>query len=287
MTTLKSELLLLLTAAIWGFSFVAQRMGMEHLQPLLFNGYRFFLGALTLLPFIIFSKKEKLSFLNFKAGLIAGSILFIAALLQQIGIQYTTAGKAGFITGLYVILVPILGILKKHRTPKIIWLSALLAILGLYFISETDNVKVLLGDVFVFIGSIFWAVHVLVMSEVAKTKSIVSIAFFQFIIASILNLIFGFTLEDFSYYGIVQAAIPIFYGGVLSVGVAFTMQIFGQRNSHPSHAAIILSLEGVFAVLGGWLIQNEMMSVRVLIGCSIMFIAILLPNIKKISKSPS
>ncbi|MEA1972586.1 MAG: DMT family transporter [Candidatus Cloacimonadota bacterium] len=285
MKAFKSELLLLTTAIIWGFSFVAQRIAMEFLEPLLFNGIRFLLGAVSLLPIILFLQNEKFTKQNFFYGLIAGFIIFVAALLQQIGIKFTTAGKAGFITGLYVILVPIIGIALKRKTPKKLWLSSLIAIVGLYLITQTDNSYILKGDFLVFIGAFFWALHVLFMDKIAKNISIITIAFFQFSVAAILNLTIGFLLEDFSFDNIMKAKIPLLYGGISSIGIAFTLQIFGQRKAHPSHAAVILSLEGAFAVLGGWLILHETLSLRGIVGCSLMLFAIILPQILKKEKA--
>jgi drug/metabolite transporter (DMT)-like permease len=243
--TIKSDALLLTTAIIWGFAFVAQRVGMDYVGPFTFNGIRFAIGSLSLLPLALFS----------------------GASLQQIGLVYTTAGKAGFITGLYVIIVPLLGLFWRQQ-PKIgTWIGAVLAAIGLYFLSVTEEFTIELGDLLVLIGAFFWAAHVLIIGWLSPRINPVKLAFSQYVACSVLSLITACLIEDITMLSIFQAAIPILYGGLLSVGIAYTLQVIAQRDAHPAHAAILLSLEAVFAAIGGWLILGEIISARGLFGC--------------------
>jgi drug/metabolite transporter (DMT)-like permease len=286
--TLKSDTLLLLTSIIWGFAFVAQRVGMDYVGPFAFNGVRFALGSLSLLPLVLITRKKgnispipsiKILILG---GSLAGLALFMGASLQQIGIIYTTAGKAGFITGLYVILVPILGIFLKQRTEIGTWIGAILAAIGLYFLSITAELTIAFGDLLQLIGAFFWAGHVHIIGQFSRKISPIKLAFFQFITCSILSLITAMFVEVISLQKLFQAGIPILYGGVLSVGVAYTLQVVAQRDAHPAHAAILLSLEAVFAVVGGWIVLDETLSLRGFLGCTLMLAGMLLSqfNIK-------
>ncbi len=287
--TVKSDLLLLLAAAIWGFAFVAQRIGMDYIGPFTFNGIRFALGALSLVPLAVFNRKQPLSTARtaFKSkaaflygGLLAGTVLFAGASLQQVGLIYTTAGKAGFITGLYVVIVPMLGLLGRQRTDAGTWLGALLAVWGLYLLSiKSATFAISTGDLLEIIGAVFWAVHVIVIGWLSPRTDTVRLAITQFAVCSLLSLGTAFFIETVSLAAIRQAAIPILYGGLLSVGVAYTLQVVVQRRAHPSHAAIILSLEAVFAALGGWVVLNETLSLRAGIGCALMLAGMLLSQL--------
>jgi drug/metabolite transporter (DMT)-like permease len=282
-----------LTAAIWGFAFVAQRAGTEFLGPFVFNGIRFAIGAAWLLPFVI-KKKPALPGIGSsaspkgfsKAAIILGIILFIAASLQQIGIGYTTAGKAGFITGLYVILVPTLALFVKKKTGLVTWFSAMIALSGLYFLSITDQFALQKGDLLVLISAIFWALYVLVIDYSVDKWRALNLAFWQFLICSVLSLMAGIIFESFSWDSIYKAALPILYAGLFSVGIGYTLQFVAQKDAHPSHASIIMSLEGVFAVIGGWLILQEYLSTRELIGCFLMLSGMILSQLQfgRISK---
>ncbi len=287
--TYKSDFLLLLTAIIWGFAFVAQRMGMEHTGPFMFNAVRFALGSISLLPLIyLFGDKkpvealQKRSSLLINGGILTGLALFIAASLQQIGVVYTTAGNAGFITGLYVVIVPILGLFFGKKTSLGVWSGAILAMVGMYLLSVNETFSIQLGDFLVFISAFFWAAHMLLISRYAPLVHTIKLAAIQFAICSILSFITAFFVEHNTIQGIIDATIPILYGGIMSVGVAYTIQIIAQKKAHPSVAAVILSTESVFALLGGWLVLNESLSFRSAIGCGLMFagilIAQLLPN---------
>jgi drug/metabolite transporter (DMT)-like permease len=280
--TLKAELLLALAAVIWGFAFVAQRVGMEHVGPFTYNGVRFMLGALALLPLLLFNRSAValIPVGGWKpilgGGLLAGLILFAGASLQQVGIVYTTAGKAGFITGLYVVIVPLLGLLWGHRTPWSTWVGATLAVIGLYLLTMTDDLGLAEGDGLVLIGALFWAAHVLVIGWLSgRHVEPVLLASLQFVVCAVLSLATALVTESITLTGLQGAALPILYGGLLSVGVAYTLQAIAQRDAPPSHAAIILSLETVFAALAGWLWLNEELSGRGLAGGALMFVGML------------
>jgi drug/metabolite transporter (DMT)-like permease len=292
--TFKDDSLLLLTAAIWGFAFVAQRAGMEYIQPFTFNGVRFALGSLSLLPLIFILRRwssRKMPRKNptgittirnrdvagesgdakvWLYGLLCGSVLFTAASLQQVGIVYTTAGKAGFITGMYVVFVPLSGLLWRQRAGWSRWVGAALALAGLYLLSVTRGFTIAKGDLLVLLSALFWTAHVQLIGWFSpKTNSLV-LASLQFAVCSLFSLVVAVIAESVVLAGILRAAIPILYGGLCSVGIAYTLQVVVQKTAHPAHAAIILSLEGAFAVLGGWLILGEVLSLRGLSGCALM-----------------
>ncbi len=281
--TLKAELLLVLAAVIWGLAFVAQRLGMEHVGPFSYNGVRFALGALALLP-LLWRNRRLIPPVGTRdwhpilaGGLLAGLILFAGASLQQMGIVYTTAGKAGFITGLYVVIVPLLGLLWGHHTPWSTWIGAGCAVAGLYLLTVADNLSLAEGDGLVLIGALFWAGHVLVIGWLSgRHIEPVLLAGLQFVVCAVLSLATAVVTEPITVSGLQGAALPILYGGLLSVGVAYTLQVIAQRDAPPSHAAIILSLETVFAALGGWWLLNEVLSGRGLAGCALMFAGMLL-----------
>lgn len=282
--TAQADLLLLLVALIWGFGFVAQRVGMDHLGPYAFNGIRFILGGLCLLPLALgrssvplAPKQQQIPLA--KAGLLAGVVLFIAATLQQVGLQYTTAGKAGFITGLYVVLVPMIGLFFRQRTNAGTWIGAAAATVGLYLLSVTQDFRLEPGDLLELIGAIFWAGHVLALSWLSPRTVPVRLAMVQFFVCGALSLLTAVFLETITLQAIRDAAVPIFYGGVCSVGAGYTLQVVVQRKAHPSHAAILLSLESPFAALGGWLLLGEMLSGRALTGCGLMLAGMLLSQL--------
>ncbi|WP_457755996.1 DMT family transporter [Thermodesulfatator indicus] len=284
MNTYKADFLLLLAAIIWGGAFVAQRMGMDHIGPLWFNGIRFGLGCLSLLPLIWYRRKKgiTLPFLYptnrntfLKAGFLVGTLLFLASILQQVGIVYTTAGKAGFITGLYVVMVPLLGLFWKQRPGLGVWIGVILAATGLYFLSITEEFTIAYGDFLVFLCAMVFSLHVLAIGWFAPRVDCIELASFQFGLTSILSLWAALFLEDISWQALKGAVIPILYGGFMSAGIAFTLQIVAQRDAPPAHAAIIMSLESVFAALAGWFILGETLNVREIFGCILMFAGML------------
>jgi drug/metabolite transporter (DMT)-like permease len=278
-----SDILLLITAIIWGFAFVAQRAGMEFTGPFTFNACRFLLGGLLLIPLVIAQKPKQFSKFqmqySIKGGILGGILLFGGASLQQIGMIYTTAGNAGFITGFYVVMVPIFGLIFSQKTKINVWIGAVLALFGIYFLSVNKDFTASKGDIYVFVSAFVWAFHVLIISKYAPIGNAILIAVIQFIICGFLSLVFAYYAEPIVWDGIIKAGIPILYGGLLSVAVAFTLQIVAQKNAHPSLAAIILSTESLFAVIGGWLILNETLTYRGVLGCSLMLGGMLLAQI--------
>jgi drug/metabolite transporter (DMT)-like permease len=287
--TLKSDALLMLTATIWGFAFVAQRVGMEHVGPFTFNGVRFALGSLSLVPLMLLKRKNPSAVALLVppadrktvvwGGALAGCALFMGASLQQVGLVYTTAGNAGFITGLYVVIVPILGLLWRQRPDLGTWIGAVLAAAGLYLLSVTAAFRIAFGDLLVLVGAFFWAVHVLIIGWLSPRIESILLACIQFAVCALLSLITAAALETTTLQGLMDAALPILYGGLLSVGVAYTLQVVAQRDARPAHAAIILSLESVFAALGGWLLLGELLSTRGLTGCGLMLAGMLLSQL--------
>ncbi|MCK5197929.1 MAG: DMT family transporter [Spirochaetales bacterium] len=299
---LKNDFLLLLTAIIWGFAFTAQRAGMEFVGPFTFNGVRFLIGAISILPLIFlkngnrsqkrYDERQKVSNdLNLKRlimyGAAGGILLYLGASLQQIGMVYTTAGKAGFITGMYVIIVPILGIFFRHKAGWRRWAGALLSLTGLYFLSVKGSVKINTGDIFVLLSAFFWASHVIAISHFSPRVNALKLAFIQYLFCGILSLISAFIVEDVQKSTILLAWLPILYGSIFSVGIAYTLQVYAQKKVHPAHAAIILSLEGVFAVTGGWLILGESMGVRGMVGCILMLSGMFISQSSLFSKQLS
>ena len=285
---MKSNILLLITAIIWGFAFVAQRAGMEYLGPFLFNAIRFVLGSASLIPLLIYNKKrkfkkEKLLAFNNKhyvyGSIIMGIVLFIASTFQQMGIVYTDAGKAGFITGLYIILVPIFGLFVGQSTSKVTWIGAVVAIAGLYFLSVTENFTIDIGDFLVLISAIFWAAQILIVGFLSVRVDSIQLAFTQFLICSLLSFIAALFTEIINLTDIIDATIPILYAGLCSVGIAYTLQIVAQKTAHPANAAIIMSLESVFAVIGGWLVLSESIPLRGLFGCGLMLLGMIISQL--------
>ena len=280
----KADFLLFLAAMIWGAAFVAQRVGMDHIGPFLFNGIRFGLGSISLWPLIWFREKKSVNSplsqpsdltTALKAGLIAGVLLFGGSTLQQVGIIYTTAGKAGFITGLYVVIVPILGLFWKQRPSPGVLIGAFLAVVGLYFLSITNELTIAYGDFLVLLCAVFFALHVLVIGWLAPRVDCIKLSSVQFGVNSILSFMVAVFVEDISWQGIMDGLLPILYGGFMSAGVAYTLQVVAQKDAPPAHASIILSLESVFAAISGWIILDEQLTSRAILGCTLMFTGML------------
>lgn len=286
-------MLLLITATIWGFAFVAQRMGMEFVGPFTFNGVRFALGSLSLLPLIYFMNRRKQreaapenirprtdTKIFLIGGIFAGLAIFLGASLQQVGLVYTTAGKAGFITGLYVVIVPLMGLFWKLRPSSGTWIGAVLAAMGLYLLSVTEEFTIAFGDLLELIGAFFWAGHVLILGWLSPKADAIKLASFQFAICSVLSLVTAAFVETITLDGLYRGAMPIIYGGLGSVGVAYTLQVVAQKDAPPSHAAIILSMEAVFAAIGGWIVLDETLSGRGMTGCMLMLAGMLLSQLQ-------
>ncbi|MDC3400191.1 DMT family transporter [bacterium] len=288
---IRADLIMLLAAAIWGFAFVAQREGMETMGPFLFNAARFFIGSAVLFPLVWYLSKKNKTPANKEtstkklliAGTIAGLFLFLASSFQQVGIQYTTAGKAGFITGLYIFFVPLIGIFFGQRTGSGTWLGAFIAVIGLYLLSINDDFSIARGDLLQLICAVFFAAHILVVGYVAKRMDPLKLSLIQYVVSGVLSFFIAIAIELITWQMIVDTAIPLLYAGVMSIGVGYTLQVVAQQHAKSSHAAIILGLEGAFAVLGGWLILDENLSTRGLIGCGLMlsgmFLSQLLPRL--------
>ncbi|MDR1587357.1 MAG: DMT family transporter [Treponema sp.] len=317
---LRADILLLLTAGIWGFGFVAQRSGMEYVGPFAYNGIRFILGSLSLLPLILLRKRKRnsgplISSNDSPSGpagwrrfflysLAAGGCLFIAVILQQFGIMFTTAGNAGFITGLYVALTPIFGIFLGRRTGPATWLGSCFTLAGLYFLSAAGHLdSINPGDVITMASAVFWACHVLLIDALVRDIDPIALSSGQFAVCGFLSLI-GALLAEPLVAGLAEkinpafltdglfawlpfpeliaalstgnlrfpaeALIPILYGGLGSVGIAYTLQVVAQRDAPPAHATIILSFEGSFAALGGVLLLSEKVGPWTLLGFILM-----------------
>jgi len=283
---IQANLILLLTALIWGFGFVAQRMGMDHLGPYAFNVCRFLVGALSLLPLLFFFRKKEsgpteLNPSFWKFSILAGFALFGGATLQQVGIQYTTVGKAGFITGLYVVIVPILGLFLRQKIGMWTVIGCTLAVLGLYFLSIKEDFSMGWGETMVLIGAFFWAVHVQVIGTANKRNlNPIKLALVQYLVCAALNLLLSLVFETFHLDQVILASGAILYGGIVSVGIAFTLQVIAQKKVEPSRAAIILNLEAVFAVLAGWLFFTELLTMKEWLGCGLMFLGMILSQMK-------
>ncbi len=292
-THIKGDLLLLLTALIWGSAFVAQKAGMDHIGPFMYTGVRFALGALALTPLALRPGRPRPPTVLKKtgpglllAGLLAGSLLFGGSILQQVGIIYTTAGKAGFITGLYVIIVPLLGLIWGFRPGPGSCIGAVLAVTGLYLLTIRSGFYLGLGDGLVLSCALMYALHVLAIGWLAPRLDVLKLAVLQFWVCALLSLSLGLVLEGLSFSELRAAALPIAYGGLLSVGVAFTLQVVAQQKAPPTHAAIILSLETVFAVFSGMLILGESLDPRGWTGCALMLTGMLASQLDPAAPDP-
>lgn len=280
----RSDTILLMTAMIWGFAFAFQRAGMEFVGPFTYSALRFSLGIIVLLPFRRWeARRFAASAGGFRRvllpGAIAGVLLTTGVTFQQVGLVYTSAGKAGFITGLYVVLVPVLGILAGRSTGPGGWAGAICAAVGLYLLSVVGRLEISLGDLLVLASAFFWAVHVLVIDRIASRIPFVTLAILQYAICAVANAVIALATETISFTQVFDAAIPIIYGGALSVGIAYTLQIVGQRDAPPTHAAIILSLEGVFAAVGGLMILGEVLAFREIVGCLLILAGMLISQL--------
>lgn len=289
---LSANIMLILTALIWGFAFVAQSQASDYIGSFTFNGIRFLVGSLSLIPVIfIFERKngsvdKEIDVYTIKYGIITGVVLFCASTLQQFGVALMeNDSKAGFITGIYTVIVPIYGLFMGKKTSVNTWIGAVLAVLGLYFVSVVGVEKVEFGDFVALIGSFFWALHIVVIDKYVDKVKPITYSSVQFLTCAVINilLMFIFELNTLEFSNIMSAGISILYAGILSSGVAYTLQILGQKNSKPTEAAIIFSLESVFACIGCMLILGNRMSLISLVGCMFIFSGIILSqfNFKK------
>ena len=280
---LGNSLLLLLTATIWGSAFVAQSVGMEHVGPFTFTFSRSIIGGIVLLPCILLLGKWKKGFatkVEWIGGICCGIALCVASNFQQVGIQFTTVGKAGFITALYVVLVPIFGLFLKKRVPILIWGCVGLSVVGLYLLCMPAGAFTLaLGDLLVLICAVLFTVHILVIDHFSPKGDGVVISCIQFFTCGILSGIPMLFFENPSVGNMIDAKWSILYAGVLSSGVAYTLQVVAQKNVNPTIASLIMCLESVVAVLAGWIVLGQGMSSREILGCVLMFVAIVLAQL--------
>ncbi len=274
---LANDVLLLTTSLIWGLAFVAQRIGMEHIGPFTFNGVRFLLGAAALVPVALVRSRTRLTRLRptMRDGALAGLVLFVASSLQQIGLVRTTAGNAGFITGLYVVLVPFIGFLWGQRIGILRWVAVAFGVAGLYLLTVRDGMRMNAGDLYVLGSAFFFALHVHTIAYFSRKHSALWLSLTQYVFVGATSLTVGLVAESTPGGAVRGAVVPILYGGLASIAVAYTLQVVAQRRAHPSHAAILLSLEGTFAALGGWLILGEVLSTRAVVGCMLLMAGML------------
>jgi drug/metabolite transporter (DMT)-like permease len=264
---------------------------MESVGPFTFNAIRFALGSVSLIPIILLMRKNGTSGARIAeptdgrkmvlGGAVTGLALFMGATLQQVGLVYTTAGKAGFITGLYVVIVPLIGLFWGQRPNRGTWAGACMGAAGLYFLSVSEDFTISFGDLLVLMGAFFWACHVLVIGWLSPRMDPIVLSFLQFAACSLFSLIAAVATETTTVRAVGDAMVPILYGGLVSVGVAYTLQVVAQRDAHPAHAAVLLSMEAVFAALGGCLILGEILPVRGLWGCGLMLSGMLLSQLSE------
>ena len=286
----KNLFILFLTAFIWGTAFVAQSVGMDHIGPFTFNAARSLVGGVALIPVVLVSDRFKTpqrrqeEKANRKTlllgGLSCGVALGVASSLQQVGIQYTTVGKAGFITALYIVIVPILGLFFRKKVGVKLWISVVIAILGLYLLCMSGSLKLELGDFLVLLCAFAFSVHIMVIDYFSPKVDGVKMSCIQFFVAGILSGILMLASEGAPDPPAVALSwMPILYAGVLSSGVAYTLQIVGQKGVNPTIASLVLSLESVISALAGWVILHQNMSGREVLGCVLMFAAIILAQL--------
>lgn len=296
-TSWKSPFLLLLTAVIWGVAFVAQSVGMDYVGGFTFNCVRSLIGGIVLIPCIWFldrlkekdgkdkkTTSPKDNKILMTGGICCGVALFIASNLQQFGIKYTTVGKAGFITAMYIIIVPVLGIFLKKTVGIRIWFSVFLAAAGLYLLCMTEGFSIALGDFLVLLCAFMFSVHILIIDHFSPMVDGVRMSCLQFLISGVLSGVAMVLFEQPTLAGIVQAWMPILYAGIMSCGVAYTLQIVGQKDMDPTIASLILSLESVVSVLAGWVLLGQKLSSKELFGCVLMFVAIILAQLPEKAK---
>jgi drug/metabolite transporter (DMT)-like permease len=294
----KNLFLLFLAALIWGSAFVAQAVGMDHLGPFAFNASRSLVGGVALLPVIaIFDRfkspeRRQEEKANRKTlllgGICCGVALCVASNLQQVGIQYTTVGKAGFITALYIVIVPILGLFFRRKVGAKLWVSVAIAIVGLYLLCMSGSLSLGLGDILVLLCALGFSVHIMVIDHFSPMVDGVKLSCIQFFVAGVLSLVVMLFTEGVPAGGdILLSWAPILYAGVLSSGVAYTLQIVGQKGVNPTVASLVLSLESVFSVLSGWIVLHQSMSLRESLGCVLMFAAIILAQLPERTKKDS
>lgn len=289
---MKNNILLVLTALIWGCAFVAQSVGMDYVGPFTFNMARFLIGAIVLLPVIWFMDRQRKTGAEKGAGqktLIIGGIccgiaLAVASTLQQWGILFTTVGKAGFITAMYIVIVPLLGIFIGKKVRPLIIGCVAIAVVGFYFLCMTESLRLGLGDFLVLLCAIAFSIHILVIDHFSPKVDGVKMSATQFLTAAIISAVPTLLWEQPVFTEILQAWQPVLYAGVMSCGVAYTLQIIAQKNADPTVASLLLSLESVFSVLAGWVLLGQGLSLKELFGCVLIFCAIILAQLPEKKK---
>lgn len=282
--TLRNSFLLFLAAFIWGVAFVAQSVGMDYMGPFSFNGARFLMGSAVLLPLVLIRRKRNQALKNtsvdlkdtLKGGICCGLALCSAALFQQFGIMYTTVGKAGFITTLYIIIVPVMGLFLKKKVSGRVWIGAVIAAFGMYLLCMSERFALSRGDTCVFICAILFSVHILVIDYFSPKVDGVELSCLQFLTAGVICSVFAFIVEKPVPGNFIDGIIPLAYAGIMSSGVAYTLQIIGQKDMDPTVASLILSMESVVSMLAGWVILRQALSTRELLGCALVFGAVIL-----------
>lgn len=279
---LSSSLMLFLAACIWGFAFAFQSQGLDYMGPFTFNGTRFLIGAIVLVLIIFVFRKPKENKkitqndvrTTLLGGIICGLCLCIASSLQQFALFYTSVGKAGFLTTLYIILVPIIGIFFKKKVSIMVWIGAALSVAGMYLLCVSETMSINKGDILAFCCAIVFAFHILSVDYFAPKTNGIVLSCLQFLVSGICAMILACIFEKPTLIQILNGIGPLLYVGVMSSGVAYTLQILGQKNADPTIASLIMSLESAVSVIGGWLILHQRLTTKELIGCLLMFIAV-------------
>lgn len=316
MKSFKFSLLIVLAAFIWGSAFVAQSVGMDYIGPFMFNAFRFTIGGIVLIPVVIIAgrakerrhagttgslsdlsgnddqtatsvtAKSEIPFASFSdtkrliiCGIICGIILCTASSFQQVGIQYTTPGKSGFITSLYVIMVPLFGLFTKEKPSVIMWLGALISMIGMYLLCVSESLSLNKGDILTFSCAVCFAIHIIVIGRFAPYIDGIKLSCVQFFTAGVISSVIAPIVEDLNVEMLFKAAVPILYAGVLSCGVAFTLQTIAQQKVNPVLCSLLFSLESVFSVLTSWIVLHERLSAKEIIGCILVFSAVVLVQI--------
>ncbi|MFA6076371.1 MAG: DMT family transporter [Negativicutes bacterium] len=285
---MRANILLLIAATIWGTAFVAQSISMQYIGPFLFGGVRFALGSFVLIiPAFLLKRRVRHASVKttLTAGAVVGGVLFVAASFQQTGIQYTTIGKAGFITCLYIVIVPLIGIFLKHKAGKSVWLGCAVAVVGLYLLSIKGDFTISYGDFLMLLGAFVWSAHILVIDHYVKQVDAIQLSCLQFAVCATFSMIAALFFEPITLIGLDGALPSILFAGIVSVGFAYTLQVIAQKDAKPAHAAIILSLETVFAALSGWLILGEHLTEREIIGCALMLAGMLISQLGPLVRS--
>ena len=286
---------LFLTAFIWGIAFVAQSVGMDYIGPFTFNCIRFLIGGIVLIPVILVfgrDRKEERTQEETKmyrkntilGGIVCGFFLWSASTFQQFGIVNTSVGKAGFITALYIVLVPILGIFLHKKVTPLMWLSVIIAVIGFYMLCISGHVTINKGDLYVLVCAVLFSFHILVIDHFSPGGNGIAISCIQFFVSGIISAVFMALFESPQITQILAAYVPLLYAGVMSCGVAYTLQILGQKHTEPTVACLIMSLESVFSALAGWVILHEKLSAKELIGCALVFLAVILAQLPQKEK---